>query len=681
MPKQNLVALIGLCFAVLFLSACSKPLVPKSFIPESEKVCKHFVFKAIDADRAAEDYRAVMQSRSIIHKALQSEKWPDADFTAADNERDLKTKEKAFASKAAFTYSILSPDEQEVWGALYINKGKKGADAAIYFWVRQDLYRLGYDAMVEQSVRDWINIDWPFRNPIFPGRDDRLTRFLQTLYPEDKPGAVIGIQKDSLAPYWFAGGLANTDEDLSLTTDMVFPIASMTKIYTATAIMMLVEAGKLQLDDSLPKWYPDLDETYGKVKVKHLLSHTSGIPSYNRISAYQSIADKEVLTLEQMCKLIDSDALNFEPGSRFRYSNSNYIYLTDIISRVSGMLYEDFISKRILEPLKLDETYFAAVKEQPQGYGLVGEEYVPMGENTHHTYGAGMLHATINDLLVFWQALNHGRLISNAHVAYLYSVPLLHNDGRPDEYGHGVWVTTFDGEQVIKLEGYCKGFHTQLFYYPGMDLTVAVMPNTSGFPMRVDPAYIARWVSRLVQDKPIEIFESVQLPDSLLEKYIGVYQINQENYLQVFLKDHQLYTLRTGGQMMEAKAHFVSGFYYPNSFTSFLFDDINEGFVVQVTDDEGNTSVATKAKMPLRKSITIDTSVFSHYVGTYEKGVKIFTKDKQLIFTNGFYSYQLYPKSENQFFPWHEDATFTFAANSLTYEIGTFSMTVKKLNE
>ncbi len=515
--------------------------------------------------------------------------------------------------------------------------------------------------------------------------------FLKNQYKDNKAGVNISVgPKDGKSDYsisqYYSFGMANNEKSTKMNADMIFPIGSITKSYTATAIMILVEQGKISLDDQLSKFYKEIKPEYADIEIKYLLSNTSGILSYNRMKEYQEIEDKSALSIGEMVKVSLSGEKRFNKGERFDYSNSNYILLTDIIEKVSGKTYNKFIQENILDKIDLKDTYFQFTEKLniPKGYEYTRDGLVQASENVHHTYGAGMILASIKDVNTFMYSLVNGKIISKENVDYLFSVQLEMKDGRPDQYANGFWVTNIEGMKVIKMEGYTPGYFTNYFYIPEIDLHVGIFPNTSGFPRPDDPAYITRWITRKIIGKPVYIWKPANVKVDILKNYDGVYELSEGQYRDVMVKDGILYTMRTGGQTLEAKAINDHSFYYPGTFTHFRFEKLNGEYKMIMTDDENNVSEAIKTDKELRKPIQVDVEILKKYVGKYERRFEILLEGDKLMFTNGFHKYELFAKSETEFFPWHEDANWIFNNNEdnvmeLTYKIGEFQMKVKRI--
>lgn len=172
-PPRTLSALLLFTLLCLLLPACGEsgdPLVPDDFVVPLELTTERFRIRPLLASDAEKDYEALMESRELIHTALLTEDWPDADFTLEENRHDLAVKETRFANRTSFTYTVVALDESEVLGCVYIRRGIGGPDAAVFLWVRQSAHDAGLDPILEKTVREWIGDAWPFEWVVFPGR-------------------------------------------------------------------------------------------------------------------------------------------------------------------------------------------------------------------------------------------------------------------------------------------------------------------------------------------------------------------------------------------------------------------------------------------------------------------------------------------------------------------------------
>ncbi len=160
------------CWLLLFvLVGCNSPeLVPGDTKIPTGFETQSFRVRPITVADAEKDYAAVMESIDLIHAALLSDHWPTTSLTLEQDRKDLAKHERLFRQRKSFTYTVVSPDEARVLGCIYINKGRRGPDAAVFMWVRQSAYDEGLDPVLESAVRKWMKRDWPFKWVVYPGR-------------------------------------------------------------------------------------------------------------------------------------------------------------------------------------------------------------------------------------------------------------------------------------------------------------------------------------------------------------------------------------------------------------------------------------------------------------------------------------------------------------------------------
>ena len=160
------------CLLLLIFAGCGS----SGFVPDDIEIptgfeTPEFRVRPIMVADAEKDYEAVMESMELIHAALLSDSWPTESFTLEENRLDLANKEIRFERRTSFTYTVVSPDESQVLGCVYINKGQRGPDAAVFMWVRSSAHEAGLDPILEAAVREWMERDWPFEWVVYPGRN------------------------------------------------------------------------------------------------------------------------------------------------------------------------------------------------------------------------------------------------------------------------------------------------------------------------------------------------------------------------------------------------------------------------------------------------------------------------------------------------------------------------------
>jgi CubicO group peptidase (beta-lactamase class C family) len=175
-----------------------------------------------------------------------------------------------------------------------------------------------------------------------------------------EPGCAILISKNGEIIYKKAFGSANLELNVPLQTDMVFRIGSVTKQFTAVAVLQLMEKGRLSLQDNIQKYLPNFPVKVHNITIEHLMSHTAGLKEYTAIDHADPYIERHDFTLEFLIDHFKNEPLEFEPGTRFSYSNSNYVLLGYIIEKVSGEKYHQYMESHIIKPLGLSSTYYAA---------------------------------------------------------------------------------------------------------------------------------------------------------------------------------------------------------------------------------------------------------------------------------------------------------------------------------
>jgi len=274
-------------------------------------------------------------------------------------------------------------------------------------------------------------------------------------------------------------GYSNVELQVPVNPGTVFQSGSVGKQFTATAVMMLVEEGKLSLDDPLAKFFPDAPPAWKQVTVRHLLSHTAGFTDYP-----ENFNFREDRTEEQILKAIEALPLAFPPGSQWKYANLGYATLGILIHRVSGQFYGDFLQQRIFRPLGMNTTRIISesdtVPNRSAGYHLVkgelkNQEWVAPSLNTT---ADGRLYFSVLDLAKWDAALYTEKLLKRSSLEQMWT-PVKLNNGRPnpDHYGFGWFINEIGGHRVIEHEGAWQGFNTNISRYVDDKLTVVVLAN------------------------------------------------------------------------------------------------------------------------------------------------------------------------------------------------------------
>ena len=278
-------------------------------------------------------------------------------------------------------------------------------------------------------------------------------------------------------------GKADLENGVPATDASIFRIASVTKQFTAAAILRLAERGKLSIDDEFTQ-YVDFPTQGKTVTIRHLLTHTSGIKSYTDVPGFFETVVTRDLPPEKVLDLVRDLPFEFEPGTKWAYSNTGYHILGMIIEKVSGMAYAKYMQDELFGPLGLTHTRYDVEAEiipgRARGYGLINDSpanatYISMTI----PYAAGGLLSTAGDLTRWQLALNSGKVVSADSLRQM-TTPAKLSDGSSTRYGFGVFMDGIDGHPNLMHTGIMPGFNSILVYFTKEDLTIAVISNSPG---------------------------------------------------------------------------------------------------------------------------------------------------------------------------------------------------------
>lgn len=291
------------------------------------------------------------------------------------------------------------------------------------------------------------------------------------------PGAAIAVIKNGKTIKAEGYGLASVEFNVPATKETIFEIGSISKQITAAAIMLLVEEGKISLDEKISKYLPDTPETWKNVSVRNLLTHTSGIKSYTGLTGFEL---RKRLKRDEFIKTLGVHPLDFETGARYLYSNSGYNLLGFIIEAVSGKSYWDFTRERIFKPLVMNQTFDRDPKyiihNRATGYEWQNNQLVGRDYDLTDVFSAGAIVSTVMDLAKWDAALRNDTLLKKESKAQLWT-PVLLNDGKPYPYGLGWNLAEFRDHRLISHGGQTSGFAANISRFTDDDLSVIVLTN------------------------------------------------------------------------------------------------------------------------------------------------------------------------------------------------------------
>lgn len=296
-------------------------------------------------------------------------------------------------------------------------------------------------------------------------------------------GTSVAVVKGGTTLVSKAYGMADLELDVPTPANASYEIGSVTKQFTAAAVLLLRDEGKLSLDDSITTYLPDYPTQGHTITLKRLLNHTSGIKGYTELDAF---GDFMLLQRprEDLVKLFAAQPLDFPPGDEQIYNNSAFFLLGLVIERVSGQAYQAFVQQRLFDRVGMRDSYYCSErtirKRHAHGYDS-GPDGLQLKGYLNHLwpYAAGSLCSTTADLVAWTQALHAGRVVSAASYKEMITPGLL-NDGTATRYGYGIGVADLGGRRAIAHGGGINGFLSEVQYYPAEDLIVVVLQNTAG---------------------------------------------------------------------------------------------------------------------------------------------------------------------------------------------------------
>lgn len=293
------------------------------------------------------------------------------------------------------------------------------------------------------------------------------------------PGGVFMVALGGKPIYQKAFGKANLELGVDLTTENVFQLGSITKQFTAIAILILEQQSKLKVEDPISKYIPDYPQG-NKITIHHLLTHTSGIKDFTKMKALSGISQKE-MTPKMMVDFFKNEPVDFAPGEKFEYNNSGYVILGYIIELVSGETYEDFIKKHIFDKAAMNQSYYASDRKiiDKRAYGYHKKEYGYVNKtviNFSVPFSSGSLMSTAGDMLKWQNALNHNLLLSAKETNKAFSTYKL-NSGEEFTYGYGWHIRKMGEISTREHGGSIFGFKTMAVYIPADDIYVIGMSN------------------------------------------------------------------------------------------------------------------------------------------------------------------------------------------------------------
>jgi D-alanyl-D-alanine carboxypeptidase len=502
-----------------------------------------------------------------------------------------------------------------------------------------------------------------------------LNGLLSPRFPTDGPGAAVVVVKDGRVIFRKGYGMANLELKTPMQPDMVFEIGSITKQFTSTAILMLVEQGKLSLDDDLHKYLPDYPDKGAKISIENLLTHTSGIKSYTDDLKWQGTWRQD-LTVQQIIDITKDDPLEFPPGSKWKYDNTGYILLGAIIEKVTGLSYADYVRKNIFEPLGMKHSYYgsnsAVIPGRASGYSRNGGNWVHATYlSMSQPYAAGALMSSVDDLAIWDAAVSAGKLLSKASWDHAFT-PYKLIDGDDTHYGFGWSIEAYDGHSIVRHNGGIFGYVSEVARLPDDHVYVAMLTNSDAHDF--DTGFLATELAAVAIGDPYREPVKVKLDPKEFDAFAGVYRNSDQTLGTVTREGDRFFAQRAGRPRLEMFAYSDHEFFLKDSFVRFAFEKDASGNVAAlvIRRPNGARDRATRTNEPLPSApveIEVPSDLLRRYVGDYQLApgfvLTVTLEGEQLMSqATGQQKVAIFPTSENEFFLKVVNAQISFTTDA-----------------
>ena len=373
------------------------------------------------------------------------------------------------------------------------------------------------------------------------GLSQKIDELISGSYQSIAPGCAVLVASKGQIVYKKAFGIADLELNVPMHPGMIFRIGSVTKQFTAVAILKLVEEGKISWNDSIQQFIKNFPYKKHVITIENLLTHTSGITGYDVLDFHIPNAIRIDISPKQFIDSLAPLPLEFIPGTKYHYSNSNYLLLGYIIEQVTGKSYQKYLEENIFKQAGLSDTHYDSpakiIANRVKGYvkdsaGYRNADYISMVQ----VFSAGALVSNVTDLFKWHQALYSNKLVKKEILEKAFT-PFRLSDGKLSEYGYGWFIANWGANKYIAHGGEIDGFRAMELYVPGKDIFVTALFNSENDAF----LNVTMMIADLVMGKtaPPEVIVS----DAVLDSYTGVYQYADDpnDKLKVYKKGGKLY--------------------------------------------------------------------------------------------------------------------------------------------
>jgi CubicO group peptidase (beta-lactamase class C family) len=436
-------------------------------------------------------------------------------------------------------------------------------------------------------------------------KPQKIDSLLYALYSAKKINGNFLIAEKGQVLYKKSFGIVNEETKQPLNENSIFEIASVTKQFTAMGIMILHEKGKLNLNDNLSKFIPEL-AFYKGITIRHLLNHTSGLPDYMEL--FEKTFDKSKIATNNDVITIFAQRqpkVLFAPNTNHEYCNTGYALLASIIERVSGETYPDFLQKNIFKPLKMDRSFvykrrFAPKKIENYAYGYVYSDslkkYVLPDEIKETQFvilldgvvGDGGINSTVNDLLKWDRALYTNKLLSKKGMNEMFTITTL-NDNTQIKYGYGWQIENYaEFGKIVYHGGGWPGYSTFFARHITDDKTIIILQNHDGITLPLNS------IRNILYGKKEQ--NNIILSPEQLQNFVGAYELQPGFIIEIERQNNQLYAKAAEQPTLELIPETENSFLLKEIGAQILFNFNTDGTTKSLTFSQGGNKMEGKKK-------------------------------------------------------------------------------------
>lgn len=505
----------------------------------------------------------------------------------------------------------------------------------------------------------------------------QLDSMMSVTYKPDEPGASVLVYRNDEVLLKKAYGLANFETKEPITPEHLFCIGSITKQFTAMAILMLEEQGKLSINDPIHKYLPDYPHSDKRITIENLLTHTSGMVDVFEVNQWYEFWNKD-LNPQEFVDIFKNEPLLSEPGTTYHYSNFGYAILGLIIEKLSGKTYTDFVSENIFKPLGMTNSYILKSSDSNSkatiGYNKTKGGIEKTGLiNYSHLFAAGSIWTCPADMLKWYLWLSEKRKEKDPKIEKMLTQYTL-ADGLLSNNGYGMMLYNVYDHPAAGNNGGMLGFTNYTLWLYNEDIVVILLSNNRYedtdpiLNTRYDVTKNALKLSEIVLGIKTQPVEFINIPESDLGKYTGVYKIEENVYRIITQKGNQLYSKRSdSGPRKPINPTSSTAFQDPTgSKFEFVFDNIGNVIQANWRKPDGSLSVAEKTDLPIpesKKPVIISDKDYEAICGLYKMmvvfDVNVYRSDSSSIIVESKQRGKsvFFPESPTRFFFIEDDNT------------------------